>query len=400
MKRFCILILTVFCVASCSWFEPSVKDKQALFIYFAGNNSLSYEGETDLEDIKDSWLPSVRDKDKALLVFYHFAEGVPTLSRFYKDRKGETVEEVIKTYPTSTNSASVATLEMALTDAEQAWPAEHRSMILWSHGSGFLPPGYYANPQEKAKESGRDLEVVNDPYSWMVKAAGDQSKSFAEDHGEEMDFVEMAKVLSKRKSEFILFDACLMGNIEVAYELRNCCDYILFSPTEILSDGLPYEMMMQPIFTQKAKDAMLTIARDYMAHYRALSGDFCSATVTVVETAGLEALAAACKPVFQNHQNEILTLDRSNVQPYFRFGRHWFYDLDDFVQQVSTDAEYQQVHRALTGTIVFKDATEKFITIDLKHVSGISVYIPRAEYTVLNNYYRTLAWNKASGLVP
>jgi len=399
MKRICVLVLAFFCLASCCDPDPSIEDKQALFIYFAGNNNLTYEGEEDLQDIKNSWLPTVREKDKAVLVFYHFLDSIPTLSRFYKDGNGKTVEEIIKTYPASTNSASVATLETVLVDAEKAWPAEHRSIIFWSHGSGFLPEGYYAHPKDKAAYDGLLRSDVVDPYAWMVKA-DDGSKSFAEDNGSEMDIMEMARILSSRKSEFILFDACLMGNVEVAYEFRNCCDYILFSPTEILADGFPYEKMMQPIFSLKPKEAMLTIAKDYMAHYRAQSGDFASATVTVVETAGLEALAAACKPVFQNHQDEILTLDRDCVQPYFRFEKHWFYDLDDFVQQVATDAEYRQVHSALDGAVIFKDATDHFLGLDMLHVSGLSVYIPRAEYTVLNTYYRKLAWDKATGLVP
>ena len=398
MKRFCILLMAVFCVAACGWCDPDGEDRQVLLIYFAGNNNLSSDGEADLSDIKQSWLPSVRDKDKAVMVFYHFADGVPTLSRFYKNSSGETVEEIVKTYPTSTNSANVSTLETALADAANAWPSERRSLILWSHGSGFLPEGYYAKPQERMAPGDRKMEVIVDPYAGMVKA-DDGSKSFAEDNGSEMELVALSRALSTHRYEFILFDACLMANVEVAYELRNCCDYILFSPTEILADGFPYEKMVEPIFSYKAKDALINIATAYMDHYRALSGAYCSATITLVETAGLDALAAACKPVFQNHQDRILTIDRSGVQPYFRYNKHWFYDLDDFVQQVSSDSEYTQFTKALSGAVIFKDTTEEFLGIEMKHVSGLSIYIPRAEYTVLNSYYKTLAWNKATGLV-
>ena len=398
MKRFCVLILAAFCLTSCHWFEPSGKDRQALLIYLAGNNSLSAEGEADLYDIEQSWLPSVRDKDKGVLIFYHFSDGVPTLSRFYKDRSDVTVEDVIKTYPTSTNSASAATLATVLADAENAWPAERHSLILWSHGSGFLPEGYYAQPKEMAAPGDRLTDAGPDPYAWMVKAS-DGSKSFGEDHGSEMDIKEVSQALGVNKYEFILFDACLMANVEIAYELRNNCDYLLFSPTEILADGFPYEKMVQPVFSLNAKDALKNIAVSYMEHYRAMTGDFQSATVTIVETAGLPALASACKPIFQNHQDRILTLDRSQVQPYFRFNKHWFYDLDHFVQQVATDAEYQQFKNALAGAVIFKDTTEKFLGIEMKNVSGLSVYIPRAEYTVLNTYYKTLAWNQATGLV-
>lgn len=396
MKRFCVLLIAAFCLVSCGWFDPSEKDRHALFIYMAGNNSLSSDGEADLNDIEQSWLPSVRDKDKGLFIFYHFIDGVPKLSRFYKDNDGITVEEVIQTYPTSTNSADPATLKMALEDAQKAWPAGRNSLILWSHGSGFLPEGYYLHPKEMVR-GGAVQELVIDPFAGMVKS--DDSKSFAEDNTREMDIKDLRASISGRHYEFILFDACLMANIEVAYELRHDCDYLLFSPTEILSDGFPYEKMIEPIFTQPAEQALRQIAAAFMAHYRAFSGDFRSATVSIVKTAGLDAVAVACKPIFLNNQDRILTLDRSKVQRYFRFDKHWFYDLDHFVSQVASDADYQRFRAALDGAVIFKDATDEFLGIPMKHVSGLSVYIPRAEYTVLNNYYRTLSWNEASGLV-
>lgn len=399
MKRFCLLITAVFCLASCSWFGPTEKDRQSLLVYFAGNNSLSGEGEADLYDIEQSWLPSVRDKNQVLMVFYHFSDGVPTLSRFYKNREGVTVEEIIKTYPTSINSATATTLETVLSDADKAWPAARQSLILWSHGSGFLPEGYYVHPQEKVAAGDRLTETGPDPYAWMVKADADQGKSFGEDNGSEIDLVDLGDVLSRKHYEFILFDCCLMANVEVAYELRRACDYLLFSPTEILADGFPYDKMMQPVFTMNAETALRTIAASYMEHYRAQSGDFRSATVTIVKTSGLDALAAACKPIFQNHQDRILTLDRSGVQPYFRFDKHWFYDLDHFVSQVASDAEYGNFKSVLPGAVIFKDTTEKFLGIEMKHVSGLSIYIPRPEYTKLNTYYKTLQWNKATGLV-
>lgn len=400
MKRFCVFIIAAFCLASCSWFEPDIKDRHVLFIYIAGNNSLSSYGQNDLYDIEQSWLPSERDKDQAVMVFYHFLDGVPTLSRFYKSQEGVTVEEVIKTYPTSTNSADPETLKIALDDAEEAWPAARHSLILWSHGSGFLPEGYYANPKDRIGGRAAADEVIVDPYAGLVKS--DDSKSFAEDHGTEMDIRDLAEALSSRHYEFVLFDACLMANVEVAYELRKCCDYLLFSPTEILADGFPYEMMVQPVFTLDARDALVKIAQSYMAHYRALSGEDCSAAVTVVRTDRIEVLADACKPIFQNHQDAILTLDRSKVQPYFRLDKHWYYDLEDFLSQVATKEELELIEfykNAGGNWVVFKDATEEFLGIELKKVSGLSIYIPRSEYTVLNNYYKTLAWNKATGLV-
>lgn len=402
MKRFAALLTalcaTLLTVTSCDWFSPREKDRQVLLIYFAGNNSLTQEGQGDFEDLRGAWLPGQKETDKIVLVYHHFMDRTPALVRLSRDKKGVLVEETIQEYPFSTNSATKETLSAVLNDAEEAWPATRRSLILWSHATGYLPAGYYSDPKDQEPKGpvqwsvpGNTLE--NDPYAHMVK-------SFAEDHGTEMELADLRSALSSRHYEFVLFDCCFMADVEVAYELRNVCDYLLFSPTEILSDGFPYETMVQPVFTQKPEEALRTIAQNFMAHYRAMSGVYCSATVSVVRTAGLEPLAAACRPIFQNHQDQILTINRSSIQAYHRFSnQYWFYDLDDFVGRVASDAEYATFLSALHGAVIFKDATDSFLGLTIKHYSGLGSYIPRPSYTVLNNYYKTLQWNKATGLV-
>ena len=397
MKKLCIFVLAVFCLASCQWFGHDGKDRQAVLVYFAGNNNLSAEGESDLSDITSSWLPSAQDKEQILMVYYHFQDKAPVLSRFYRNRQGVAVEDVIKTYPTSTNSASASTMETIIADAEKAYPAERHGMVLWSHGTGFLPRGYFSNPKELVPGKPATLGSEPDPFAGMVKA--DESKSFGLDGSSELDITDLRNALSPYHYDFLIFDCCLMAHIELAFELRNTCDYLLFSPTEILSDGFPYGQMMQPLFSMKPEAALKDIAGNYMAHYRSQSGMYCSATITLVSTAGLEHLAASCRPIFQNHQSQILSLDRSRIQPYFRFDKHWFYDLDDFIRNVADDSEYADFAGALDDSVIFKDTTESFLTIDIRHYSGLSIYIPRAEYTVLNNFYKTLEWNKATGLV-
>lgn len=396
MKRLIFFLCVLLCLSACDRDERLAKDRQMLLLYFAGNNSLAMEGIRDYEDIKNSWLPTTRGSDKVILIYHHFVDQTPVLLRLSRNNRGEVIEDVIKEYPFNTNSASAQTLTTVISDAEAAWPSVHHGILLWSHGSGFLPPGYYINPKERAE--GGLLFQARDPYAHLVKA-GEGVKSFGEDNGAEMDLLDLQKALSRFHYDFIIFDCCLMANVELAYELRKNCDYLLFSPTEILTDGFPYDVMMQPIFTQQPESAMRSIAQSYMAHYRMYSGIYASATICLVNTAYLQPLADACRPIFNNHQQQILTLDRSRVQPYFRYGKHWFYDLDDFVGQVATDSEYQAFARALNRAVIFKDATKEFIDLPITHYSGLSIYIPRPEYTVLNNYYRTLSWNKATDLV-
>lgn len=399
MKRMILLLCALLCLTACDRDERLAKDRQMLLVYFAGNNSLAAEGASDYNSIKQNWLPTTRGSEKVMLVFHHFKDETPVLVRLSKDRRGNTVEDIIKEYPFNTHSADARTLETVLADAEAAWPSAHHGIVLWSHGSGFLPPGYYINPQERAK--GDPVSEEADPYAFLVKAGGDGLKSFAQDEEQniEMDLIDLRKALSRFHYDFIAFDCCLMANVELAYELRNTSDYLIFSPTEILSDGFPYDVMVQTIFSQQPEAAMRSIAQSYMAHYRSFSGVYASATISVVRTAGMQALANACQTVFRNHQDQILMLDRSHVQPYFRYNKHWFYDIDDFVQQVADDSEYQAFNRALNQAVIYRDATDYFLDLEISHYSGLSIYIPRREYTVLNNYYKTLAWNQATGLV-
>lgn len=399
MKRMILLLCALLCLTACDRDERLAKDRQMLLVYFAGNNSLAAEGASDYNSIKQNWLPTTRGSEKVMLVFHHFKDETPVLVRLSKDRQGNTVEDIIKEYPFNTHSADARTLETVLADAEAAWPSAHHGIVLWSHGSGFLPPGYYINPQERAK--GDPVSEEADPYAFLVKAGGDGLKSFAQDEEQniEMDLIDLRKALSRFHYDFIAFDCCLMANVELAYELRNTSDYLIFSPTEIMSDGFPYDVMVQTIFSQQPEAAMRSIAQSYMAHYRSFSGVYASATISVVRTAGMQALANACQTVFRNHQDQILMLDRSHVQPYFRYNKHWFYDIDDFVQQVADDGEYQAFNRALNQAVIYRDATDYFLDLEISHYSGLSIYIPRREYTVLNNYYKTLAWNQATGLV-
>ena len=86
-----------------------------------------------------------------------------------------------------------------------------------------------------------DTVSRTDFYCFVVNYA-DLVKSFAEDHGQEISLDGLRSAMSGLfHYDFILFDCCLMANVEMAFELWDCADYLLFSPTEILVDGFPYE---------------------------------------------------------------------------------------------------------------------------------------------------------------
>ena len=384
MKRIWILFLLLLCAAACDSQEEREKNRHMVLLYCAGNNSLASDLVDNYNQIKTSWLPGEKTTDQILLIYKHIRGSEPMLVRLSRDRKGNPVETVIRTYPESTGSARAETLRTVIADAEAAWPSARHSLILWSHATGYLPSGYYGSPTDKASAQNEAAPL-----------------SFGQDSDtkEEMEITELREALSAIHYELILFDCCFMGNVETAYELRNNCDYLVASAAEIISDGFPYGTIIEPMFSQQAEEAARTLCRNYMEYYRRHSNPY--ATISLVKTSELDRLAAACRPVFANHREAIRTLDRSQIQAYHRFsGMYWFYDLDDFVGRVATDEEYRTFLSALDRTVLYKDATEMFINLKINHYSGLSVYIPRDGYANLNSFYKTLQWNKATGLVP
>ena len=77
------------------------------------------------------------------------------------------------------------------------------------------------------------------------------------------------------------------------------------------------------------------------------------------------------------------------------------YDLESILDNAGiTTSEKNSLKEALNGCVVYKGATPAFMnefTIDT--FSGFSMYLPCNGSNELNKYYKTLKWNKTTGLV-
>ena len=199
--------------------------------------------------------------------------------------------------------------------------------------------------------------------------------------------------------DFCILDACLMGCVEVAYELKDKCDLLLFSPTEILSYGMNYTTMPEKLLNIQEPD-IKGVARDFYELYETQSGDYKSATVTLVDCRKLDPLADAFRDIVDAHRSEIEKVNKSQVQAYFYNDYHWFFDLRDLlIKAGATESEVRTLDSALDGCILYKAATEKFFDLKLENVCGLSVYIPSSTSVNLNSFYKTLAWNSATGFI-
>lgn len=370
MKRvflYLAVVLVSFFAVSCepvNGIEPEfpVKDKTVL-IYMVGNNNLSSDAVRNLEDLKKGYVPS----DDNLLVYYHTPAQSPLLLQLKTDRSGAVIQDTVYRFP-QRNSATAESLKSTLQVTRTMFPANEYGLFLWSHGTGWLPSGHY-------------------------------SKSFGEESGVEMEIVDMVNAIPFKLS-FVVFDACLMGCIEVAYQMKDSVGHVIASPTEILSTGFPYSKIMRHLYNTPADYA--AVAQEYYSYYNSMSGQSRSATISVVKTSELENLAAQAKNIFEKYRDNISRLNYSSIQKYYRYNKHWFFDLGDFLKTIAGEEDAAPAIEALEKAVIYKASTPKFLdfTVDPDRFSGLSTYIPISPSDPeLDSFYMKFDWNKDTGMI-
>ncbi len=406
------LFLTLF--ASCEAVNGEaekfqVKEK-TLLVYMIANNNLSGNASSNLLDIQKGYIPE--NEEGNIVVYYHVPNQNPLLLNVVKDGEGKVKVDTSYRFP-ARNSASKESLKSAMSVTATLFPANEYGLILWSHGTGWLPEGFYENPVEESSSAANSPvqlsaapaaasdDMQADPYAHMIKMATSENKgaavrSFGSDAGKEIELKEIVEAMPYKVS-FIIFDACLMGGIEVAYELKDSTDYVLFSPAEIFSYGFPYSKIMQHIFAEPAD--LESVAREYYDLYNGQPSTTRYGTISLVKTSELENVAGAAKAIFDSGREKIAGLNMAGIQRYYRGSKRWFYDLGDFMKAIATEEQFGAFEQALEKAVVYKAATPYFFDISISRYSGLSTYVPNPANGTLAKYYRTLEWNKACGMI-
>ena len=402
-------------------------DKNIFIIYSIGYNNLSSYLSNDIREVVKNFRPQLTND--ILIIYSHptrsyddyITPNSPTLTQIRRNEKGRMQTDTLAIYPDNTNSASAQTLHDVLNLVKETHPGANYGILFSSHSTGWVPDGYCNDPgkYDKAADNSFDwalrrkaATVPGPTWGVQLPGGGPVLKSFGTQFYKsggstlmhEIDITDMAQAFPM-KMDYIIFDSCFMGGIEVAYEFRNVCRYMIFSQTEILADGMDYGRLTSHVFLRN-RTAMRQICQDYYNQYAKKTGVDRSATISLVDCSKLEDLACICREIFESQREEIAANEDSRtIQQYFRPSNRdyhrWFYDLESIVRYSGTEADLLlPFYEALDRCVLFKMATEKFLLeLDIKEHCGLSMYLPFAEYDYLNSFYKTLEWNKATGLV-
>ena len=304
----------------------------------------------------------------------------PILYQITADTSAKINSKIIKVYPEN-NSANEKVLAEALSQVQTICAINNeflRGLVLWSHGSAWLPESVSLASQRAT----------------AVKSFGlDQTMANNENHNAEMDIRKLAIILNNYHFDFILFDACFMASIEVFYELRNTTDYIIASPTEVLATGFPYKDILTDMLSTTVN--YKKIAQKYVAFFQQKKGVLQSASVVTVKTAELPQFATLFKYYLNTISREItdqkwLQYSQDEVDYLFDLGQ-----VADYLQKEQTNKELtEQLGKLITN---YHHTSYFFGKIPLQKSSGISIYIPQSA-TLQNDeyeFYKTLSWTNA-----
>ena len=385
-------------LASCSLVQPETpKTYRVTVMYAAAMSNLSGSIAQDIEEICNGLLPSKQSGD-VFLVYSHMPKlpgfydlpSSPVLFRAWREPDGTNHRDTLITYPTTDISSTAEVMHKVLSDVKDLFPAPHYGLVISSHGKGWIPKGYNEGDTYTWSYSQSDQQQDVIPFTRELCIENIEGSGIN---------VEDLPAAIPMKMDYIILDACLMGAIEIAYEIREKCDLLLFSPTEILSDGLIYDTM-GPLLTNVHTPDIKTVATQYFDHYNSMYGSYKSATITLVDCHQLEPLAQVCRKLVANHSASIKSLNPNKVQHYFYNALRWFFDMRDiFVQAGATEEEIAELDAALADAVIYEAHTEQFLGLALERICGLSMYLPYATLPELNSYYKGLSWNKAIGLI-
>ena len=348
--------------------QPSAPiKKNTVIVYMGAENSLYGFSNNDLNEMR---LGSKDIPENCQVVVYVDNRNTPSILLYNKNG-----ESTWKEFATDLNSADPATMKGILKDIVKNFPSEKYSLVLWSHGSGWI---------DETRNS-RAIIVDNESNSTSNK-------------GSWIEISELASVLaSLPRMEYIFFDACYMQSVEVASHLYSYASYIIGSPTEIPGEGAPYHLIMKSLCQAHPQG----IIDGYASAYGTTHGVLLSA-VSCEDFPEFYAETAKYIPSVFPKDNMPTT---AGIQIYApAYGNSYStqnampvpYDMRSAMHRVLSEEDYAAWEVAWKKAILYPTWSYSWDTMyntsshgsfhssmqDKEHYGGISMHIPNVKYDV------------------
>jgi hypothetical protein len=225
--------------------KPSVQ--LSVLVYIIGDEVLLDDAIRDMEEMRSVGSDS---HINVVVQFDNSKKNTTTRYHIQKHGKDEQTWELDKV-----DSGSPETLLGFLQWAVREFPAIQYALILSSHGTGWQPEDF-PGKVEPLSSVERNSNLLGKTYfkssTRRILSSDKASRAIAihNDTGHSIDTLELDKVLKQitqflgRRLDLVGFDACLMSNLELIYQIRERARYLVLSANKQFGGGWPYDHIL------------------------------------------------------------------------------------------------------------------------------------------------------------
>ncbi len=304
------------------------------------------------------------------------------------------------------------------------YPAENYAVILWNHGTGWKEDDIYSFARNRGvRVRASEDEVRSFTRSTQLSRAfflssivevlqleDEESRAIAFDDSS-LDFLDNAKLqqafqeaeaITGKKVSLIGMDACLMGMVEVAYQLRANANYMVASQEVEPLSGYPYTAILQNLTANPeitAETLAKLIVREYGRYYEGESrGSVAQITQSATNLKGVEKLVEALGRLATVLRQLLAESDIYTENALYhaqrkavRFHDRDFVDLYDFLKMLrdkyaGESTELTQVIDEVMDLIILEVEPQLILAnvtsgVRFERVKGLSIYSPVRGYS-------------------
>lgn len=414
IKKTCSLIIATLLIVvgvSCSNGDspdgpdvPVTPVGQTVFMFFPWSNSLLSDFRRTVEDMQ-TVVAQRSMKNERIMVFMATSEREAVLFEL-KKQNGRCLTDTLRRY-SDRPFTSRQWLTSLFSEVMTLAPASRYGMVVGCHGMAWVPVQGQRNARKRLGSQERIDEEDNLYKEERIDKEGNDLMHF-EVQGPvttrfiggtypetQIETTDLADAMADAgfHTEYILFDACYMSSVEVAYELKDVTHYLIASPTEVLSYGFPYTTMGKHLLGTPNYKGIVDSFISFYSSYNLPYG-----TVAVTDCTQLDALAAIAQQINAAAAEQLVP---NGVQIMDGYSPTLFYDLGHLMSlkdagTVLTAAFAEQLDK----TVPYKGHTGQYFTalkdapVDIKHYSGLNT--SQGSLNHMADRLSETAWYKAT----
>ena len=294
-------------------------------LYLNGDNDLYSYAQKELNEVMQ-----VNNSNVAVIVLFDGEKNNDTFLYVFANNS-------IKIPENEKNMGDENTLAEFIAYAKENYPAKHYILEIWGHGNGWLGVSFDKNDA--------DMLTIKE-----IKEA-----------------IEKAGI----KLDILLFSACYMGNVEVAYGLKNVTEYLVASENVMLATSISHEKILGEIANLSAEEVSIKLVEGY-EYTRYLSSSFAAWNMSKLDYM-IDKINDFAMVLAEKNYSFILNLRNETA---FSLQYIDLYNFAAKVYNITGIEEAKEVMNAINETILAQYGIN----------SGVGIYFPLPIYQ--SKYYQ------------